>query len=35
MGVRPMIYSGYGMWPGIMGANNTTFKAAAVGHQRG
>jgi len=26
MGVRPIIYSGYGMWPGIMGANNTNFK---------
>jgi hypothetical protein len=26
MGVRPIIYSGYGMWPGIMGGNNTSFK---------
>jgi hypothetical protein len=25
MGVRPVIYSGYGMWPQIMGATNTSF----------
>lgn len=26
MGVRPIIYSGYGMWPGIMGGNNQSFR---------
>jgi hypothetical protein len=26
MGVRPIIYSGYGMWPYIMGQSNTSFK---------
>jgi len=30
MGVRPIIYSGYGMWPGIMGGNNTSFKDLAL-----
>jgi hypothetical protein len=25
MGVRPIIYSGYGMWPAVMGARNTSF----------
>jgi hypothetical protein len=25
LGVRPVIYSGYGMWPGVMGGNNTSF----------
>jgi hypothetical protein len=24
MGVRPIVYSGYGMWPGVMGARNTS-----------
>lgn len=27
MGVRPVIYSGYGMWPQIMGASNTSFSS--------
>jgi hypothetical protein len=25
MGVRPVVYSGWGMWPGVMGAGNTDF----------
>ena len=30
MGVRPIIYSGYGMWPGIMGQNNSAFSSLAL-----
>ena len=25
MGVRPVVYSGSGMWPGVMGSNTTSF----------
>jgi hypothetical protein len=25
MGVRPVIYSGWGMWPGVMGSGNADF----------
>ena len=30
LGVRPVIYSGYGMWPEVMGGNVTSFSAVPL-----
>ena len=30
MGVRPVIYSGWGMWPGIMGSSNTSLSSVPL-----
>jgi hypothetical protein len=30
LGVRPIVYSGSGMWPGVMGGNNTSFSSVPL-----